>query len=345
MGMNEYFKRFKDVSFIANGTFKEVYQLNDKNENLVVKICDNDKNSKIVKYLLNEILCNMFLDSKYVIRTREIHILPEFFGIIEPMMINGTLGMLLTNLSIMQKQLSENQIWKFFIQIIDATYFLHKQGICHRDLKPDNILLDGKFNIKIHDFNSCSIKRYNSLYNSTVIGTPLYMSPRVISGQVYNEDVDIWSIGCILYEMIEGRSPFSQVKHWLELYKNINSINYLPITRKEITKELKLWIPRLLKRNRPCSVTLRKLVGSKALEHNVKLEIPHESKEFHKYTKLHCSTWSEFINILKIFPKTLDLRTESHNESDTNTGIGTINNDEIQECFLVSKKNICYRSK
>jgi serine/threonine protein kinase len=227
--------------------------------------------------------------------------------------------------------------------MIDATYFLHKQGICHRDIKPDNILLDANYNIKLHDFNSCSIKRYNSLYNSTIIGTPIYMSPRVISGQLYNEDIDVWSIGCILYEMIEGHSPFSQRKHWLELYKNIISLDYLPITRKDISNQLKSWIPRLLNRNRPCSVTIRKLIGSKALEYNVNLEIPSDSKEFHQYTKIHCSTWNEFIRILKMLPKTLDLRTDHSTKNKTNTI--NITKDEIDDYFLVSKKNIYFRIK
>ena len=61
MGMNEYFKRFKDVCFIANGTFKEVYQIKEKKnekgkekeKDLVVKICDKNENPKFIKYLLN----------------------------------------------------------------------------------------------------------------------------------------------------------------------------------------------------------------------------------------------------------------------------------------------------
>lgn len=358
--MNDYLNGFKDVKFISRGSFKEVYTFTDtttdKEKNnkrdkgvdenmLILKIAKKTTDTKNIQYLLNEILCNLFLKSNYILPTKEIHIFPDFFTVIEPLAVNGTLGMLITNLYSIGEMLKESQIWKFYIQLIDALYFIHKQGICHRDLKPDNILLDSNYIIKIHDFNTASIKRYNSLYNSTIIGTPLYMSPRVISGEYYATDIDIWSLGCILYEMIEGHSPFSDSKNWIELYKNINKISYIPLRRYDVSKEIIGWVYKLLKKNRPSALTLRKIIGSKALEHKICLQVPNTSKEFHQYTKIHCSTWNEFLHILRRLPFTKDF-TVDFNKTTNLTEIGkTPSIEDINECFVVSKKNFSYRSR
>lgn len=332
--MEEYLKGYKNISYLSNGSFKEVYRIiedieDDKNDK-VLKLAHKNTNPKEIQYLLNEVICNGFLESKYILNTIELHLFPTFYSIIEPIAYNGTLGMLLKNLNETGDILNEFEIWKFFIQLVDAIYFLHKMGICHRDLKPDNILLDKQFYIKIHDFNSCSIKRYNKLYNSTIIGTPLYMSPRVISGKQYIEDVDIWSIGCILYEMIEGHSPFSDVNNWIKLYENITNIEYIKPKRKDISRELQSWIPRLLRKTRINITSIRKMIGSKSLEYGIKMEIPKKNQTFEKYKNIQCSTWNEFVHILKniVFVK---------NYIDDNTN--------IRECLQINKKNICYKTK
>jgi len=92
-----------------------------------------------------------------------------------------------------------------------AINYMHKQSITHRDLKPENILLESKnidtLDIKIADFGfSCIFDPDEGL--DLVLGSPLYMAPEIIEGKIYNEKVDIWSIGVITYMLLSGRNPF-----------------------------------------------------------------------------------------------------------------------------------------
>jgi serine/threonine protein kinase len=88
---------------------------------------------------------------------------------------------------------------------------MHNKNIIHRDLKPENILLEfkekNKLDIKISDFGfSCFFDPQTGL--DTVLGSPLYMAPEIIKGQLYNEKVDIWSIGVIAFMLLIGKNPF-----------------------------------------------------------------------------------------------------------------------------------------
>ena len=90
--------------------------------------------------------------------------------------------------------------------IIDGYLYLQEKKILHRDLKPANILLKNG-NAKIADFGfACHEDQKNSKkYN---VGTPLYMSPETLFHNKYSKENDIWSIGVIFYEMLQGRSPW-----------------------------------------------------------------------------------------------------------------------------------------
>jgi eukaryotic-like serine/threonine-protein kinase len=95
------------------------------------------------------------------------------------------------------------------IQIAAGMQEAHEKGVVHRDIKPHNIMLTAKGQVKVMDFGLASLVGRSKLTKSgTRLGTPAYMAPEQLQGRQVDQRADIWALGCVLYEMLAQHSPF-----------------------------------------------------------------------------------------------------------------------------------------
>lgn len=122
--------------------------------------------------------------------------------------------------------------------------------IMHRDLKPANIFIDANDNLKLgdlglgRDFTSQTMEAYSR------VGTPLYMSPEVLQNNGYDFKSDVWSLGCITYELCALRSPFKDETKKMSLYDLFTKINqgvYQPLSASRYSSELRYLIDSMLR--------------------------------------------------------------------------------------------------
>ncbi|KAH8880165.1 Pkinase-domain-containing protein [Thozetella sp. PMI_491] len=123
-----------------------------------------------------------------------------------------------------QGRMREEEAMYYFRQIMRAMEYIHSFNICHRDLKPENILLKADGTVKIADFGMAALRQGPNRPLTTACGSPHYAAPELLRNQGYmGPEVDLWSMGVILFAMLAGRLPFDEANLHVMLAKSKNA--------------------------------------------------------------------------------------------------------------------------
>ena len=199
---------FQKLKLLGKGSFGEVYLVKFKKNNKIyaMKILDKndiiekhqEEHTKIERDLLTRINCPFIVNIKFAFQDKDnLYIITDF-------MQGGELFFHLHK----EKRFKDEKAKFYIIEIILAIEYLHKNKMLYRDLKPENVLIDINGHIKLTDFGLSKIIQKPKEKAYTICGTPQYLAPEVLSDKGYDCTVDWWSLGCVLYELLVGRSPF-----------------------------------------------------------------------------------------------------------------------------------------
>ncbi|CAM9158866.1 unnamed protein product, partial [Scytosiphon promiscuus] len=159
----------------------------------------------------------------------------------------GDLGGVLKRTKKAGGRLSELTVWGYFTQICDALLHMHGERIIHRDLKPANVLVSRDGTVKLGDLGLGRYLNTRSVLAMSQVGTPLYMSPETLKGQGHDMVSDIWSLGCVLYELAMLKSPFAGEHLTMKaLFSRIVRAEYRPLDNSMYSERLSNLVAHLL---------------------------------------------------------------------------------------------------
>uniref|UniRef100_A0A8B9QU23 NIMA related kinase 3 n=1 Tax=Anas platyrhynchos TaxID=8839 RepID=A0A8B9QU23_ANAPL len=166
------------------------------------------------------------------------------------------------------KLFPEDMILHWFVQMCLGVKHIHDKRVLHRDIKSKNVFLTQNGKVKLGDFGSARLLAHPGAYACTYVGTPYYVPPEIWESMPYNNKSDIWSLGCILYELCTLTHPF-QAKSWKHLILKICRGSYNPL---------------------PSSTILKRSCLAKFIKHCLPPEVADEFKQTLKETRKHEGT-------------------------------------------------------
>ena len=237
-----------DKKPLGKGAFGEVWKVTHElsKKNYCIKMINKKEifEQKLVNQINKEICIMYNINHPYSIKLYNHFEDNEKLYLITELATNGNLYNYIQNAKTKKIEFMK----KIIIQTIEIIKYLHSKEIIYRDIKPENILLDKNNDVKLCDYGWASFITPGK-FLTVYCGTPEYVAPEMAKKSVYNEKIDIWGIGVLIFELVFGYPPFSSSLNE-ERFNNIKNgkINW-PVDLDESHKEVKDLIQKILKIN------------------------------------------------------------------------------------------------
>ena len=263
---------FEIIKPLGKGAFASVFLVRRKEDNniyalkrvtidkLKKKEQDNSVNEVRILASINHINVIGYKEAFYEESSKTLNIVMEYAD-------DGDLNSKINQVKQLKQHFSESKIWIYAIQMLMGLKALHDKKIMHRDLKSANVFLMKNGICKLGDLNVSKVAKMGVLRTQT--GTPYYASPEVWKDGPYNYKSDLWSIGCVVYELCMLRQPFKG-SNMDELYKNVLRGKYKEIDGKIYSKDLSDLIAMLLRVDPKKRPGCKEVLESDVVKRNLK---------------------------------------------------------------------------
>ena len=245
--MNNY----EIIENLGSGSFGSAFKVISKEDNkiyVIKKISLKEAKKKEINSIKDEAKILSSINSKYIVKYYDSFTDDNSFNIVMEYCNGLDLRKLINACRGKGKFIQEEKIYHFIECICKGISEIHKKKLIHRDIKPENLFLNENYDIKIGDFGIA--KQLNNIneFAKTQTGTLAYMAPEVVNGEKYNNKVDIWALGCVIYELCTLNFCFGGMSI-KEVINKITVENHGKIDTKLYSIELQKLIDLLLNKN------------------------------------------------------------------------------------------------
>mmetsp|Transcript_20871 Transcript_20871/g.66093 ORF Transcript_20871/g.66093 Transcript_20871/m.66093 type:complete len:340 (-) Transcript_20871:17-1036(-) len=266
--------KYENVKDIGSGNFGVAKLMKDLSTGELVAVKYIERGEKIDDNVRREIINHRLLRHPNIIQFKEVLLTKTHLAIVMEYASGGELFDRICQAG----RFTENEARFFFQQLISGVEYCHKCGICHRDLKLENTLLDGSPapRLKICDFGYSKNSMLHSQPKSTV-GTPAYIAPEVLQRKEYDgENADVWSCGVTLYVMLVGSYPFEDPddpKNFRKTIQRIMNVQYAVPDWVKISPECKDLISKIFVASPKDRIPISEIREHKWFKHNLPAEL------------------------------------------------------------------------